>query len=187
MHPPIRCKRASCVRVGRTLGFEYQEAPNQTMMENPGSARGPGPILASAGQGSPGCLLVVDPEEDILEQLQACLEIQPTDVKAVYAGSPAQAIEISQRQKIKAIITEFKLPGMNGFELIQVLRGREPDICAAVMTAFADPKRYVPENLAENVPVLEKPFDPRAFIGMLKALMGGTSGSEAGGVSRSPQ
>mgnify|MGYP006166685855 CR=1 FL=1 len=63
-------------------------------------------------------ILLVDDEESILNSLRRLLRGQPFDV--VLAGSGAEALEVMAAQPIDLVMSDARMPGMDGAQLLQL-------------------------------------------------------------------
>jgi DNA-binding NtrC family response regulator len=50
---------------------------------------------------------------------------------------PRKAMDLAQKQSFALIISDLRMPGMDGLELLQELRRIDPDVAVIIMTAFA--------------------------------------------------
>jgi two-component system NtrC family response regulator len=102
-------------------------------------------------------ILVVDDEAKLLEVLAAALENM--GYASVTAGSVEEALEALQRQEIHLILSDLRLPGMSGRDLLEKVRARDPGLPVVIMTAYATLKDAV-EIIKEGAfDYIVKPFD----------------------------
>ena len=78
-------------------------------------------------------ILVVD---DIQVIRSAILESLSQEFYAFKAKNAKEAIAICENEKIDLVITDIKMPGMSGIELIRQLREKSPNMKFAAMTAY---------------------------------------------------
>jgi len=78
-------------------------------------------------------ILVVDDEEAVGYVFERYLAIKGYRVSVAYSG--AQAIETFQREVPDLVITDYKMPGMNGDELLRRLRALQPGLPAIMISA----------------------------------------------------
>lgn len=82
-------------------------------------------------------------------------------VQTLEAVDPLRALElIAQHPEIEALITDVRMPGMNGPELVRRALGARPDLAVLFITGYAG------EGELDNAgawPVLRKPFDLSAL------------------------
>jgi YesN/AraC family two-component response regulator len=80
-------------------------------------------------------ILVVDDERFIRETLTRFLQEEGFSVDSAEDG--ASAWEKIQIARFDLILTDIKMPNMDGFELLKKIRGVAPDIAVIMMTGFS--------------------------------------------------
>ncbi|MEN8134993.1 MAG: response regulator [Thermodesulfobacteriota bacterium] len=105
-------------------------------------------------------VLIVDDEEDILWSLQnnLCNESLQVDISAASSGEEALEI-LSNSEKIDLVITDIKMPGISGLDLLIEIKNRYPYTSVIVMTAFPSNEYKKEAILKGSLHFLEKPFD----------------------------
>ena len=78
-------------------------------------------------------ILVVDDTESMRHSITACLS---KEFKVFEASSGIEAINILEEEKIDLVFTDAIMPGMNGIEIIKLLRSHYPHIRYVLMTGF---------------------------------------------------
>jgi DNA-binding NtrC family response regulator len=102
-------------------------------------------------------LLIVDDEAHLLLTLIANLELEGFEV--VGAANGVEALALLKKQPFDLVLSDIRMPGMNGIELFNRVKLAHPTIPVVLMTAFAIEDR-VEEAIAGGVfAVLPKPFD----------------------------
>ena len=89
----------------------------------------------TATAAGPGRVLVVDDERSMRELLSIVLRRDGYDVMVAEDG--ASALEILGSQRVDILITDIRMPNMNGVELLREAKRIAPDVISIVMTAFA--------------------------------------------------
>jgi len=79
-------------------------------------------------------VLVVDDEESLRRVTQ--LKLQQAGYEAMTAADGAQALELLARQPQDLIITDLKMPGMSGIDLLRRVKEDYPEVVVIVVTAF---------------------------------------------------
>ncbi len=102
-------------------------------------------------------LLVVDDENVLLELYVRRLERM--SYKVYPAASGPAALEILQRQDIDLLVTDFKMPGMNGLEVIARAGDIDPMLQSIVVTGYSDLKTAIDVMGAGAFNYLLKPVD----------------------------
>lgn len=101
-------------------------------------------------------ILVVDDEESLRVSLAANLELEGYEV--LEAASGQAAIDLVREQAFDLVITDVRMPGIDGFETFREMRKLRPGITVVLMTAFTL-ERHLDEALDEGVyTVMMKPF-----------------------------
>ncbi|MCC6932767.1 MAG: response regulator [Deltaproteobacteria bacterium] len=104
-------------------------------------------------------ILIVDDEESLLLSLCDVLSLSFTNFEIVNASSAEAAIPILKTKCTELLITDFRLPGMNGLELTHCLKQIAPDTKAILITAYGN--ESIAKQALNNgcIAYLEKPFD----------------------------
>lgn len=79
-------------------------------------------------------ILVVDDEENLRRVTQ--LKLHQAGYEAMTASDGAQALDLLTRNPQDLIITDLKMPGMSGMELLRKIREEYPEVIVIVVTAF---------------------------------------------------
>jgi two-component system probable response regulator PhcQ len=81
-------------------------------------------------------ILVVDDEELFLEYFKSMFSGENYNV--ITASSGKQGLEILKKQSVNMVISEYKIPLMNGLEFLEKVRIVYPDILTVMVTDQAD-------------------------------------------------
>jgi two-component system response regulator PilR (NtrC family) len=84
---------------------------------------------------APARVLVVDDERSMRELLSIVLRRDGYDV--LIAEDGAAGLELLKRERVDILITDIRMPQMNGVDLLREAKRISPDIVSIVMTAFA--------------------------------------------------
>lgn len=105
----------------------------------------------------PDHVLIVDDDEDLMEIVSERLKSRDMNVDTV--GNVEEALLWMAKKHYDAIILDFLMPGMDGFESIRSIRKQQPDIRILLVTGhmLADDGREAIRMGADVV--LEKPAD----------------------------
>src|ERR1051325_4877938 len=113
-------------------------------------------------------LLLVDDEPDILETVAELVDATMPGVSVTPVPNGFAALEALGQQAFDAVLTDFKMPGMDGAVLIQRIRERWPDIPALMFTAFMDTSTLA--EIHARVPglkIIPKPLDVEFLLAQL--------------------
>jgi CheY-like chemotaxis protein len=116
-------------------------------------------------------ILVVDDDRDTLDVECALLTRQGCTLVCV--ESVEAAVAALREQRADLVITDFAMPGEDGFDLIQRIRvHREFDAMPTLMvTAHADPELRARALEAGFDAVLTKPVDPVHLVKVVEELI----------------
>ena len=109
-------------------------------------------------------ILIVDDEESLLLSLSDVLSISFSNFDILTAPSAEIAIEILEGQEADLVITDLKLPQMNGLQLMRHLHQESPQLPTILMTAYGS--EHI-KNIAYDtgcLAYLQKPFDLDVLI-----------------------
>lgn len=122
-------------------------------------------------------LLIVDDETLFTQSLAEGLRTATPSLRVLTAADGLAAIEHLEREPVDLVLTDLKMPRMDGFQLLSVLSSRFPATPVLVMTAFGTPeigKRLRDLGVDSFV---EKPVDFNALSERIDAaLSSGASG-----------
>lgn len=113
-------------------------------------------------------LLLVEDKESFRKLLLQALEGSGFTVEAV--GDPREALTALEREAFQLLVTDLRLPGFSGLELIQRAKRLQPSVRVLLMSAFGEPKDIVEAMQAGADDFLPKPFDLDAFLALLGRL-----------------
>ncbi|MFL1525315.1 HD domain-containing phosphohydrolase [Pseudomonas sp. O230] len=86
-------------------------------------------------------VLLVDDEESILNSLRRLLRGQPYEV--LLATSAAQALDIMAQQPIDLVMSDARMPNMDGATLLALIHQRYPETVRIMLTGYADPSAII--------------------------------------------
>lgn len=109
----------------------------------------------SVTSGLVDCLVVDD--EPRLRQVLVHL-MRGDGFRCLEAGNGLEAIEVLQRQPITLILSDLRMPRMDGIELLKQVRSRWPDTAMVLITAVADVEVAVSCLAIGAMDYLTKPF-----------------------------
>ena len=105
-------------------------------------------------------VLIVDDEEDIREGLKTIIDWEKEGYKITgLAENGLQALELCKQNKFRLVITDVKMPGMDGLELIRCLRALDAGVKVLILSGYND-FSYAKEAMKYGVDsYLLKPVD----------------------------
>ena len=113
-------------------------------------------------------ILVVDDESIVRESLRDWLE--SVDYKVDIADSGEEALRIIRQKKIKIMVADLIMPGMNGIELMKEARKIVPTISTVIITAHGSIQTAITAIREGAHDYIEKPFCPEKVELLIKNL-----------------
>ena len=102
-------------------------------------------------------LLLVDDDEVFLRPLHRTLEVAGYEVLPVQSGE--EALETLKREDVDVVLTDRRLPGLDGVTLVRQLKADHPDLAVVVMTAYGTIESAVEAMRLGAEDYLVKPFE----------------------------
>lgn len=124
-------------------------------------------------------ILVVDDEPDILESLKDVLEASG-EIDVLCADSGEEALRVLAQTPVDLILSDYKMPGMTGLELLHHAQEVAPGTQRMLVTAYPDLQLALQAINDEGVRnVIVKPFEPKALLDMVFAVLAGIRSAES--------
>lgn len=118
-------------------------------------------------ENSPTILILVDDDIHVLAALKFSFEVEGFEVHA-FPDAESLLAESDIHQP-GCLVLDYKLPGVNGLELLKILRSRGVEIPAVLITT------PTPDVLARaanaGVPVVDKPLLTNALLETIRGLL----------------
>jgi DNA-binding NtrC family response regulator len=111
-------------------------------------------------------LLIVDDEEKFLSATAERLGLRDFDVTTATEGS--QAIKAAKKGKFDVAILDLRMPGMDGMELLQILKKKHKFLELIILTGYASVDSAVEATKLGAFSYLEKPYNFEKLLEVLK-------------------
>lgn len=121
----------------------------------------------------PKRVLIVDDEPNVTMVLAGGLEKLGEEYAIDTAHSGDEALAKMEQTKYALLITDYKMPGMDGLDLAQTVRAISPDTQVILMTAYGN---QVLRDTAEHLGLdgyIDKPFSVTQIRELVKRAVGG--------------
>ena len=102
-------------------------------------------------------ILIVDDEKNYLLVLSAVLEEEGYEV--LTTASSLEALEILKASDVDLVLTDMKMPGLDGIELLEQIKNRDPELPVIMMTAHGTVDKAVEAMQKGAYSYILKPFD----------------------------
>jgi DNA-binding NtrC family response regulator len=117
---------------------------------------------------SQGGILIVDDDLALLAALPETLRLRMGGVTVDTADSAAAALERIADQDYDAIVTDIKMPGMDGLELLNEIRARRPGTPTLIITGHGENELVVRALRGGASDLIQKPIDRDYFVAALR-------------------
>lgn len=131
-------------------------------------------LLPREVKGVKSRLLIVDDDQGMRENLAELFESLGYEVRT--AANASEALEALEDAEADLLLTDYKMPGATGVELIEAARKAHPGLRAVLMTAFGDRLTELESLRHGAVGYLSKPFEADevvSFVERVLAMRGG--------------
>ena len=113
-------------------------------------------------------VLLTDDEPNVQSALRRLL--RPEGWNLLFANQGCQALDILQRQAVDAVVSELRLPDMDGVGLLQQVQARYPRVARMVLSGYLEETRHQAAADCAQL-VLYKPWDGERVRGGLRQLL----------------
>ena len=111
-------------------------------------------------------ICIVDDEEIL--RVTTTEDLRDAGHNVVDFALPVDALEyIKQHPNIDLVISDIKMPQMNGLELLKKIKEYNSDICVILITAYGDVKSAVQAIKLGAFDYITKPFEPVELINLI--------------------
>ncbi len=111
-------------------------------------------------------LLLVDDEVKFLDSISKRLELKDFDVTS--ASNGREAIESAEKGFFDVAILDFQMPGMDGTQLLKILKGKHKYLEIIMLTGHATVDSAVECTRLGAFNYLEKPYDFEKLVDVIK-------------------
>lgn len=114
-------------------------------------------------------ILFVDDEKQILRAIKRLFLSENYNVFLAESGK--DALEILKNNHISIMVTDMRMPGMGGYELLQTVKALYPETLRLILSGYADENQIfnaIQNNLAKLY--MFKPWDNEKFVDMINQI-----------------
>ncbi len=106
-------------------------------------------------------LLIVDDEETLTFSLYQTFINAPIECEVITASTGTEAVQRIEEGPFDVVITDIALPGVDGLDLLSIIKAHHPQTRVIVITAYGSDEREEQAYLRGAEKYIEKPFDLR--------------------------
>ncbi len=116
---------------------------------------------------TPAHVLIVDDDPALLQALPEALRLRMGGLTVDTADSVAAALRQIAARDYNAIVTDIKMPGMDGFALLDEIRARQPDTPMLIITGHGERALAIEALRKGACDFVQKPIDRDYFVASL--------------------
>jgi CheY-like chemotaxis protein len=118
-------------------------------------------------------ILIVDDEPAIAKLLAIAFRGAGYDVRVAADG--AEAVNIFQTHRFDVLLSDVRMPGMNGHELVRWVVSHYPKTRTVLMSAFDDLQCEGCGVAVQPCLLLAKPFRPKYAVALVEQIINGST------------
>jgi HD-like signal output (HDOD) protein/CheY-like chemotaxis protein len=116
-------------------------------------------------------VLFVDDEKSVLDGLRRSLYGQRNEWNQVFATSGAEALEILARERVAVVVSDMRMPGMDGATLLDRVRTIQPEAVRIILSGFSE-REAIFRTIGPAHQYFVKPCTPHALAEAIRRSLG---------------
>ena len=129
-------------------------------------------ILTSSTPSIPNILLVDDNRDGLL--VRRCL-LEEIGCCVQTAASGEEGLKLFQATQFDVVVTDYRMPRMNGAELIQRIRLLDPNARIILLSGFVEPLGLTEENTGADAVIAKSANEPARLVRTVRRLVNRTA------------
>ncbi len=125
-------------------------------------------------------ILIIDDENSLLFSMKEGFEPYNKQLNLLTANNGLEAVDILETHSVDLVVTDLKMPEMDGFEVIAHMSSKHNNIPIIVMTAFNTPEIETQLSQSGPVTIFEKPVDFDDFVKTVIETVNADNGNLSG-------
>jgi len=117
-------------------------------------------------------LLIVDDEETLTFSLYQTFINAPIECEVITASSGDDALSRVEEKPFDVVITDIAMPGINGLDLLSLIKAKNPQTRVIIITAYGSDEREDQAMKRGAEFYIEKPFDLREIRDLVFKMLG---------------
>src|SRR6266576_2157832 len=109
-------------------------------------------------------VLIVDDDQDLLQALPQALRLRMDGLTVDTADSAVAALDLIGAWDYDAIVTDIKMPGMDGLQLLTEIRVHRPDTPTLMISGYGEHDLVVHALRSGAFDFIQKPIDRDYFV-----------------------
>ena len=129
-------------------------------------------------------VLIADDEEDLTWSISRSLRRDRKDIQVICVNSGDEAMRVMEKQPIDLLVTDLRMPGYTGLELMDSIVRNQKPTKVIVMTAYGNPETEGRVKDRGGLHYIEKPFEIRELKQLIYNVL--SERNNASGLTRTP-
>jgi len=114
-------------------------------------------------------ILIVDDNRDGLVVRRSLLEEVGYDVKIALSGE--EGLKLFESHRFDVVVTDYKMPRMDGIELIRRLRALNANARVVLLSGFVDPLGLTEDSTGADIVIAKSSHEPQQLVRAVKRLV----------------
>lgn len=115
-------------------------------------------------------IIFVDDEPKILQGLERMLHPMRKEWEMKFAGSGAEALSLLQREPFDVVVTDMRMPGMDGVQLLSEVKRQAPEVIRIILSGDSD-RQMVLKSVALAHQFISKPCNPQTLTSIISGAL----------------
>ena len=115
-------------------------------------------------------IIFVDDEPKILQGLERMLHPMRKEWEMKFAGSGAEALSLLQREPFDVVVTDMRMPGMDGVQLLSEVKRQVPEVIRIILSGDSD-RQMVLKSVALAHQFISKPCNPQTLTSIISGAL----------------
>ncbi|MCK4470910.1 MAG: response regulator, partial [Anaerolineae bacterium] len=116
-------------------------------------------------------ILIVDDEPKVAFFLSKAVEHAHEDYRVSVVHSGEEALEVINRSQVNLLVTDLRMPGISGLELIRWVQASSPQTRTILITAYGNDDIEAEARRLEAYRYITKPFDIGDFTRVVQEAL----------------
>lgn len=115
-------------------------------------------------------ILFVDDDKNVLSGLRRRIRSTCPDWNMSFAESGQEALSLCDAQAFDVVVTDMKMPGMDGAALLSAIKERNPDTARIILSGYSDDEAIL-RTVGPAQKYLAKPCDDEVLVGAIRKIL----------------
>ncbi|WDP91815.1 MAG: response regulator [Desulfobacter sp.] len=112
-------------------------------------------------------ILIIDDDPIVVHS--CCRILEAEGIKVMTAADVASGIQMLRQGRFDLVITDIKMPGRDGFDLIRTVKAVTPELPVLMMTGYLTGETVARGRQAGADQCIAKPFTPEELVAAVNA------------------